>query len=128
MDGGPSRLHSIVERSEQHAVGVSRSLRDGVVTSLGIRDGLPPGAVTIDQIFNVFQRLHGRGEVRTELVGVGDVDAERQRGAQLRLLRGERGERLHQRVPGHRVDPDGQVHADVPERLRRVQPAARTAA
>jgi hypothetical protein len=32
-DGGPTRLRSIVERSEQYAFGVSRSLRDGVLAA-----------------------------------------------------------------------------------------------
>jgi hypothetical protein len=33
VEGGPTRLLSIVERSEQHAFGVSRSLRDGVLAA-----------------------------------------------------------------------------------------------
>ena len=70
------------------------------------------------------QRLDGRGQVGSDRVRVGHVDAERQRGAQLRLLRGQRGQRLDQRVPGHRVDADGQVYGHVAERLGRVQPAA----
>jgi Eco57I restriction-modification methylase len=33
VDGRPTRLHSLVERSDQHASGVSRSLRDGVLAA-----------------------------------------------------------------------------------------------
>ena len=69
-------------------------------------------------------RGHGL-DVRRERLGVGGVDAERERAAQRRVV-GERvDQRVHDRPPGEHVDADGQVGADLALRGGRVQVAAR---
>ena len=61
-------------------------------------------------------------------VRVGEVEAEREGAPQRRVLGGERAHEVQRRLggrpPGHRVDADGQVGADLAERRRRVQVAA----